>query len=90
MDALAGQYIRQAYARSQHLYPDLARLSRRALLFNDLQSVRSAVVGDDNSRVSHGMAISQMALGLSEKRVTVSVIRLTISHPVSLELANSI
>jgi len=85
MDALARQYVRQAHARGQHLHPDLARVRLRALLFNHLQRIRSAVVGDDHSRVSHEMAIPDRA-GLSEQYVAMSVIRLTIRHPVGLEL----
>ena len=60
MDALARQYVRQAHARRQHLHADLARVRLRAFLFNHLQSIRSPVVGDDNSRVSHEMDIPQI------------------------------
>jgi len=40
-------------------------------------------MGDDDSRMFHEMAIPDSA-GLSEKQVTVSVISLTINHPLGL------
>jgi hypothetical protein len=53
MDALAGEYVRQAHARGQHLHPDLARLRRRAFLLDDGDHLRSAVARDDHLRLPH-------------------------------------
>src|SRR5215510_10200266 len=53
MNALARQYVGQGDACRQHSHPHLTRLWLRALLFNHLQCVGPAVVGDDDSRVSH-------------------------------------
>ena len=80
MDALARQYVRQAHARGQHSHPHFTTLRLGARLFNHLQNIRAAVVGDDNSRVSHEIAIPPDGAGLSEKHVTMSVIRFTITH----------
>src|SRR5215469_14267179 len=77
MNALARQYVRQAHARGQHLRPDPPRLGPRALFFNHLQSIRSTVAGDDDSRVPHEMATPRG--GLCARHVTMSVISVTIS-----------
>src|SRR5262249_30358868 len=53
MNALARQYVGQGDACRQHSHPHLTRLRLRALLFNHLQCIGPAVVGDDDSRVSH-------------------------------------
>jgi len=60
MDAFARQYVRQAHARGQHLHPYFTSFRLGALLLNNLQCMRSAVVGDDDSRMFHDMAIPQM------------------------------
>ena len=83
-----GLYVRQAHARGQHLHPDLVRVGLRTLLFNHLQNIRSAVVGDDDSRMSHEMVPSPDGSGLFENHVTMSVIRLTVNYPVRLETSN--
>src|SRR5262245_29052710 len=79
MDALARQYVRQAHARSQHFHPDLARLRMRALFFNQLESIGSAVAGDDDSRVSHEGTSD--GPGLCTQQICMSVITLTPSQP---------
>ena len=53
MDSLARQYVRQAHTCSQHLHPKVSGLGLRALFFNQLKRVRTAIVGDEDSRVPH-------------------------------------
>src|SRR5438445_7707625 len=53
-----------------------------ALLLNNLQCVRPAIVGYDDSRVFHEMASPQMGSDYLRSTSPMSVIRLTISPPV--------
>ena len=79
MDALTCQYVRQTHARRRHSHPHFTSFRLGAFLLNNLQCVRSAVVGDEDSRVSHEGP--QMAPALWARHVTMSVITLTTSQP---------
>jgi hypothetical protein len=53
MDALARQDVGQTNPRRQHFHPDLAGLRGGDIFFSGGDDFRAAVLGDDNSLVSH-------------------------------------
>ena len=55
MNALARQDVRQCDACGQHSHPHFTRFGIGALLFKYLKGIRPAVMGDDDSRVSHDL-----------------------------------
>jgi hypothetical protein len=54
MNALARHYVGQGDTGGQNSHPHFTTLRLGALLFNHLQCIGPAVVGDDDSPVSHG------------------------------------
>ena len=54
MDAFARQDVRQTDPRRQHLHPHFTILRLWALFLDHLKCIGSAVVSDDDARVSHG------------------------------------
>ena len=53
MNALARHYVGQEDTCGQHSHPHLTMLRLRTLFFNHLQCIGPAVMGDDDSLVSH-------------------------------------
>jgi hypothetical protein len=53
MNTLSRHYVGQGDACGQHSHAHFTSFRLGALLFNRLNCIRPAVVGDDNSRVFH-------------------------------------